>query len=268
MKSIALVYMAAGISSRLGGKIQQFANIGPNNETLIELSLEEAIPAGFSKIIFIVGDKTEKLFKEKFGNELNGIPVLYALQTYDKKKRDKPWGTTDALCAIKKIIKEPFVICNSDNLYGKTAFKILVEHLKNKEGEATLGYKLINTLEKRKANRAIFKFDKENYVRELKEIFDVEKNNLSASGTKPNDLVSMNIFALHPEVIELLEEKLRKFKEKHEENRKIECLLPDELGRLIKEGKIKMKLYPVPDKILEISYPEDEERARKELSKI
>jgi len=32
--SIALVYLAAGVSSRFGGKAKQFASIGPNKETL------------------------------------------------------------------------------------------------------------------------------------------------------------------------------------------------------------------------------------------
>jgi CTP:molybdopterin cytidylyltransferase MocA len=48
-KEIALVYMVAGISSRFQGRIKQFAKVGRNQETLIECSLQQAIPAGFSK---------------------------------------------------------------------------------------------------------------------------------------------------------------------------------------------------------------------------
>ena len=62
-KDIAIVYMVAGISSRFGGKIKQFAKVGLNNETLIECSLNQAIKSGATKIIFIVGNKTEKPFK-------------------------------------------------------------------------------------------------------------------------------------------------------------------------------------------------------------
>jgi len=36
---IAIVYMVAGISSRFGGEIKQFAEVGPNGESLIEYSL-------------------------------------------------------------------------------------------------------------------------------------------------------------------------------------------------------------------------------------
>ena len=71
VKDIAIVYMVAGISSRFGGRIKQFARVGPNNETLMEYSLNQGLLAGFTRIVFIVGNLTEKLFKEKFGNKYN-----------------------------------------------------------------------------------------------------------------------------------------------------------------------------------------------------
>ena len=119
MKDIALVYMVAGMSSRFGGKIKQFAKVGPEGETLIEYSLNQAIPAGFTKIVFIVGNKTEKPFKEMFGDSYKGIPIKYASQNFDSASRDKPWGTTDALCSAKELLDCPFIICNGDDLYGK-----------------------------------------------------------------------------------------------------------------------------------------------------
>ena len=65
---VSLVYMVAGLSSRFGGKIKQFAEVGPNGETFIEYSINQALKNPFSKIIFIVGKMTEQLFKEKFGD--------------------------------------------------------------------------------------------------------------------------------------------------------------------------------------------------------
>src|SRR3989344_9452907 len=99
MMELALVYMVAGLSKRFGGKPKGLAKVGPNGETLLEYSLNQALPAGFTKIIFIVGEKTERLFKEKFGNSYKGVPIEYAMQEYDSAKRDKPWGTADALCS-------------------------------------------------------------------------------------------------------------------------------------------------------------------------
>ena len=52
--------MVAGMSSRFGGKIKQLAEIGPNNETLIEVSVNQAIKnKKLSKIFFITNPKTE-----------------------------------------------------------------------------------------------------------------------------------------------------------------------------------------------------------------
>ena len=38
-----LVYIAAGISSRFGGKPKLLSKIGPNDETLIEVSMTQAL---------------------------------------------------------------------------------------------------------------------------------------------------------------------------------------------------------------------------------
>ncbi len=81
-KEISLICMVAGLSKRFGGKMKAFAEVGSNNETLIEYSLKQALLAGFTKIIFVVGEATERLFKDKFGNNYKGIPVQYALQKF------------------------------------------------------------------------------------------------------------------------------------------------------------------------------------------
>lgn len=265
-QDIAVVYMVAGISSRFGGRIKQFVKVS-NDESLIEYSLNQATKAGFTKIIFIVGNMTEKLFKEKFGNDYNGIPIHYALQTYDSEERDRPWGTADALCTIKSTIDCPFVICNGDDIYGKNSFKILFNHLKNYEEEATIGYKLSEVIpETGKTNRGIFLI-KDNYVKDLKEVFNIEKNNLSATNNKLDDLCSMNFFALHPKVVKMVSVLLDDFKKQHKDNRRVEALLPEMLPILIKQGKIKMKIYSTTDKWIGVTNPDDENIVREMLKK-
>ena len=238
MKDIALVYMVAGISSRFKGKIKQFAKIGPEGETLIEYSLNQALPAGFSKIIFIVGNLTEKPFKEMFGDNYKGIPIKYVLQKYNPLLRDKPWGTLDALCKINEIIDSPFIVCNGDDIYGKKSFKLLYDHLQENQTGATIGYSLENVIpEKGTVNRGIFEI-KENKVVSIKEVFDITKENLISKNLNQDSLCSMNIFALYPKTLTYLEEILVQFKEKHKEDRKIESLLPVELTNLIKNNKL------------------------------
>jgi choline kinase len=263
-KDIALVYLVAGVSSRFGGKIKAFQKVGPRGETLIEYSIKQAIPNGFTKIIFIVGNKTEKEFKDFFKDNYNGIPVIYSQQYFDENLRDKPWGTCDAICTLKGKIDCPFVICNGDDLYGKDAFKILVNHLKKSKDEASTGYVLKDVMsETGLVNRGIFKIDKKAYVTDLKEEIGISFSNLEERCIKETDLCSMNIFALHPETVTLLSNNLKKFKEINKKDKKIECYLPTELSNLIKENKIKMKLYKVSSKWIGITNPGDEELVKK-----
>jgi dTDP-glucose pyrophosphorylase len=265
---IALVYMVAGLSSRFGGKIKQFARVGPNHETLIEYSMNQALPAGFTKIVFVVGNKTEQPFKEMFGNKYKNIPIEYAFQKFDETKRDKPWGTVDAVCAIKEIIDSPFVVCNGDDLYGKGAFKTIIEHIKNSKdnSNATLGYKLKNVIpEQGKTNRGIFELNPNNTIKNLTEVFEIEKSNLKEKNLTPESLCSMNIFAFSQETLSFLNEILEKFKEQNKGNRKIECLLPEEIGNLIKEGKISVKVYPTDEEWLGVTNPEDEEKIKEKI---
>ena len=267
-RSIAVVYMAAGLSSRFGGKIKQLAKVGPNEESLIEYSLNQALKAGVNKIYFIVGEKTEKPFKETFGSSYRGIPIVYTFQPFDTEKRNRPWGSLDALCTIRGKINSLFIACNGDDLYGISAFKKLVTHLKEKETCATIGYKLKNSLpEKGKVNRGIFKIEN-NKVTSLKEVLDIGRDNLKEKRLSEGDLCSMNIFALTPEILELLYKKLILFKEENKNDKSVEAFLPHEISTLIKENKLILEIYPTDELCLGITNPEDEIKLRETLNKI
>lgn len=266
---IALVYMVAGMSSRFGGKIKQFAKVGPNGETLIEYSLNQAIKAGFEKIFFVVGNLTEKPFKEKFGNSYKGIPVYYALQKFDLQERDKPWGTVDAVCAIKEIIDCPFVVCNGDDIYGEKTFKILFEHLKENKTSASIGKELIDMLpEKGTVCRGIFKLGSDGEIKSLKEFHNISKENLFENSLEKNAPTNLNMFGFHLKDLEGLNKRLEKFKEKHKGDRKAECLLPDEISKLIENKELEMKFYFSPEKWFGVTNSDDEEIVREQLKRI
>ena len=268
-KDIAIVYMVAGMSSRFGGKVKQFARVGPAGETLIEYSLNQAIGAGFNKIIFIVGDKTEEPFKEMFGESYNDVPVFYARQEFNSDARDKPWGTSDALCCGAEFIDCPFVVCNGDDIYGENSFKILAEHLRNREGGAAMGYRLWNMLpEEGSVNRGIFEVDVDGNVIELREVLGIERSQLEEMGLGEDDSCRMNIFALPAKVVGMLQDGLEKFKADHAEDRGAECLLPEEISKLLKEKGLKMRLYPATDQWFGITRPEDVEGVREKLGKL
>ena len=264
--NLTIIYTVAGMSSRFGGKIKSFAKVGPNNETLIEYSMKQAIKSGFNKIIFIVGKHTKKSFKKKFESNYKGIPIEYVLQEFDKEKRDKPWGTCDAVCSAIEKINESFVVCMGDDIYGEKTFKILANHLNTNDDNATATKNLIEMLpEEGSVNRGIFKVDENNYVVNGTEEIGISKKNFIEKGFDKNSPVSIGIFALHSKTLQLLKEKLDEFKKQNPDDRKIECYLNIELIKLIQKGKIKMKIYHTPEKWFGITNPGDEINVRKQL---
>ena len=268
-KELAVVFMVAGISSRFGGRIKQFAKISPKEETLIEYSLNQALSAGFNQIIFIVGNKTEEPFKKIFSDNYKGIPIKYVLQKYNPELRDKPWGTTDAVVSATGIINCPFVVCNGDDIYGEEPFKILVNHLKTKETCATIGFRLGECLsENGSVNRGIFELNPDNTVESITETLDITPENLNSKNLSEENLCSQNIFALQPEVLKMLQEILTEFKKEKKGGRNSEALLPKDLSRLISEGKVRMRIYQTPEKWTGVTNPGDEVEVRKNLKKM
>jgi NDP-sugar pyrophosphorylase family protein len=229
--------------------------------------MDQALKAGFNKIFFIVGEKTQEPFYLMFGDSYNGIPVRYIKQDFDILLRDKPWGTCDALCTLKGVVDCPFVVCNGDDIYGEDAFRLLLNHLKSGSNDCvTLGYNLLKTLPERgSVNRGIFNIAKDGCVIDIDETINIFKDKLNERGISSSSLVSMNIFGLYPEVIEMLDEKLSTFKKNNCESKDCECYLPSELSNLIYEGKIKMKCFHCDDNWFGVTNPEDEKIVKEQL---
>lgn len=271
--NIGIVYLAAGISSRFGHKSKMLTEIGENGESLIELSLAQSLKAGFGRIFFIVNDKTERLFKERFKDSYKGIPVFYSRQTYNPSERDKPWGTVDAICTLKGKIDCPFVVCNGDDLYGKETFKILCNHLLSQiqsgsSEAASVWYRLGDVIPKQgKVNRGIFKEGK-GYVKRIREIFSIEREILEEKGLSLEDKCGMGIFALFPQTIEDIYSDLLKFKKENKLDRRKEYTTETEITNLIQRERLKMKLYPTNSKWLGVTNPEDINFVKKYLKSI
>ena len=151
MKDTALVIMAAGIGSRFGGGIKQLAPVGPNGEIIMDYSIYDALEAGFNKIVFIIRRDLEKDFKEIIGNRIEKLAkVEYAYQELDAlpegfsvpEGRKKPWGTGQAVLTVKGIVKEPFLVINADDYYGKEAFRRIHDYMTESMDQAKPVYDL------------------------------------------------------------------------------------------------------------------------------
>lgn len=266
--NLTVVYMVAGMSSRFGGKIKQFAKVGPSGETLIEYSIAQALKAGAEKIVFIVGEKTTKPFREMFGDSYKGVPVKYAVQSYNQAERDKPWGTVDALCSAEEVLDGPFIVCNGDDIYGENAFKQLAEHIKSGGSAATVGYPLLQVLpDQGNVNRGIFKTNGDKVIH-ITETFNLSKENYLEKGLSEKTLCSMNMFALPARIVTVLSGMLISFKLAHPLDRKSECLLPTEVNHLIDAGKLDMKIFAATQPWFGVTNPEDEEIVKSQLASL
>jgi len=252
---VSLVYMVAGMSSRFGGKPKQMAKIGPNNETLIEYSVNQAIKQDFTKLIFITNKNTQYLFENIFGDSYKGKQVLYIEQKYDRNVRIRPWGTTDAICCLLGKINEACIIVNGDDIYGEKSFKEGFDLLKTNNYNIMGGLKVIKTMpENGKVNRGIIDIDNY-YVIGLKEELNISKNE---NPELMNKYGNVNFIGLQYDTIFLLNNILEEFKEKHKNESKLEILLPNNLNELIKKNLIKMKFFEIENNVFGLTNPEDE----------
>lgn len=289
-----LVVLAAGIGSRYGQGIKQLAKMDDNGYTIIDYSIYDAIKAGFNKVVFIIRKDIEEDFKEIIGNRIEKIvEVEYAYQDMDlpkgfesPKDRKKPWGTVDALLSTKNIVKEPFLIINADDYYGKGVFDSLHEFLvtsdKKIDGKlqiAMAGYKLKNTLsDKGAVTRGVSIGNEENKLVDIIETHEIKlekdgkissKENLDSDILNLETTVSMNLWASFPEFIDMSEDCFIKYLEKNKENLdSCEYVLPEMIGELIKENKADVTILPTNDKWIGITYKEDLVPAQKSFQKM
>lgn len=282
----ALVIMAAGIGSRFGGGIKQLEPVGPNGEIIMDYSIRDAVEAGFDKIVFIIRRDIEADFREAIGNRmeqlcaLKGVEIAYAFQEMDDlpegitvpEGRKKPWGTGQAVLACREIIKEPFAVINADDYYGKEAFVKLHDFLQgytpDKAAEFCMaGFILKNTLsENGGVTRGVCQLDADEYLTGVHETSNIVKTADGAAVEEENGLrpidpmsyVSMNMWGLTPEFIQMLEKGFVEFFEKIDGNEeKAEYLLPIYIDELLQAGKVSVKVLETTDKWFGVTYKED-----------
>ncbi|OUP86202.1 nucleotidyltransferase [Lachnoclostridium sp. An169] len=282
----SLVIMAAGIGSRFGGGIKQLEPVGPNGEIIMDYSIHDAIEAGFDKIIFIIRRDIEKDFREVIGDRIEAvcrsknIEVCYAFQDLHDipdgfsvpEDRTKPWGTGQAVLVCRGLIKEPFIVINADDYYGKEAFVKIHDFLQGYTPEqpnafCMAGFILKNTLsENGGVTRGICQLDENGYLTGVHETSNIVKTASGAavdengvlSPVDATSYVSMNMWGLTPEFVGMLKEGFAEFfKNLNGNEAKAEYLLPIYIDELLKAGKVSVKVLGTNDKWFGVTYKED-----------
>lgn len=286
MKKTALVIMAAGIGSRFGGGIKQLEPVGPGGEIIMDYSIHDALEAGFDRIVFVIRHDLEKDFKEVIGRRIEKIaPVSYAFQELDDipdgftvpKGRKKPWGTGQAVLSVRDIVKEPFLVINADDYYGKEVFKkihdYMIEHMDENAPVYDVcmgGFILANTLsDNGGVTRGVCDVGEDGVLKAVKETYNIVKtaDGLTASDKEGNPVlvkeeqhVSMNMWGLTPAFIEELERGFPVFlKGLKNGDLKSEYLLPTIIDQMIKDGRARVRVLETKDHWFGVTYKEDKE---------
>ncbi|BDZ82046.1 nucleotidyltransferase [Claveliimonas bilis] len=293
MGKATLVIMAAGIGSRFGGGIKQLEPVGPNGEIIMDYSIYDAMEAGFDKVVFVIRKDLEKDFKEVIGNRIEKkVSVNYAYQEIGNiperfsgkfPDRTKPWGTGQAILCCKDVVNEPFLVINADDYYGKEAYQEAYRYLtdqKEREGlhACMVGFVLKNTLsENGGVTRGICRVDNNRMLADIEETHNIVKTSDGAEvrgegSPRKIDVeseVSMNMWGLTPDFLDVLETGFDAFLDELEENeQKKEYLLPTIIGGLLKEGRIQVKVLQSTDRWFGVTYKEDKEDVTREIRKL
>ena len=115
------------------------------------------------------------------------------------------------MLAAKEVLDTPFIVINADDYYGKEGFKAVHEYLVNGGKSCMAGFVLKNTLsDNGGVTRGICKMDEDNNLTEVVETKNIIKtaNGAEADGgaVDVNSLVSMNMWGLTPDFLDVLEE--------------------------------------------------------------
>lgn len=280
MKKTSLVVLAAGMGSRYGG-LKQIDKIGPNGEIILELSVYDAIKAGFNEVIFIIKKEIEEDFKEAIGNKIaKQVEVKYVFQDMMRipsgfevpQGREKPWGTGHALLCCEEVIDSPFAVINADDYYGSEGFVKLHDFLINNTNEneyAMVGYVLANTVsENGSVARGVCTILEGKLVN-VDELTRIEKHNDGIAYSEDdgktwnplaNDrLVSMNMWGFKPNFIDYMKDDFVKFFENEVPLNfmKSEFFIPKEVGKMLQSNKIEVQVLQSDDKWYGVTYQED-----------
>lgn len=256
MPDLTLVILAAGLGTRFGGD-KQLAALGPNGETMLELSLLSAHRAGFKKAVLVIRPELAGILDTLLANKLPSDFVCnYCIQSLDDLPasvmryadlalRTKPWGTAHALWSARKLILGPMAVINADDFYGDSAFVLLAKGLINSVDDwMMVAYPINLTLsDNGGVNRGLCTVDNGKLI-DVEEWLDIQSQSNGLIGTiagkradiADNALVSMTCWGFKPDVFEVIETQLSRFIIEHGRLAKSECYLPSVVQARLHQG--------------------------------
>ena len=273
-----LFILAAGMGSRYGG-LEQLDGLGPNGETIMDYSVFDAMRAGFGKVVFVIRKDFEDDFRKVvLSKYADHVPCEVCFQGIDNlpegftrnPERTKPWGTNHAVLMAKDLIKEPFMVINADDFYGKESFEVMAKFLLEVNGQegkyCMAGYRVGNTLsEHGTVSRGVCATDKMGFLTDVVERTAIENKNghvvYQDNGVDveiPFETpVSMNMWGFTPEYFTYAEEAFKAFLTENSQELKAEFYIPTLVNDMIKSGKATCQVLDTTAKWFGVTYADD-----------
>ena len=266
------------MGSRYGG-LKQLDGVGPSGETIMDYSIYDAIRAGFGKVVFVIRRDFEADFREKVLSKYRDhIPVEVVFQSIDAlpegfkapAERVKPWGTNHAVLMGKDVIREPFLVINADDFYGRDSFAVIGRELSAATGRGNycmVGFRVGNTLsESGTVSRGVCTTDAEGYLTGVVERTDIARRDgkISFTGddgqmetTAETTPVSMNMWGFTPDYFEYSDDYFRQFLAENIDNPKSEFYIPSMVNELLVTSRARVKVLDTTSQWFGVTYAED-----------
>jgi len=279
---LTMVVMAAGMGSRFGGQ-KQWTGLGPRGETLLDYAIHDGLRAGVGRVVLIVSPQMEAEVAEHFAPRWAGtVPVELAVQRLDDlpgvhrppTDRIKPWGTGQAVLAVRDVVDGPFLVLNADDFYGRSAYAAIAEFLGAADQAAIphfalQSYHLGDTLpDTGSVTRGPCQVSAAGLLESVVEHHAVERRGHRAVslGRPGGDeilpldaVVSMNIWGFTPALFPLLEAGFAEFLAASGTDLKAEYLLPLAVERFVIDGHVRVQVLPAISTWFGVTNPEDRE---------
>ena len=279
MQEPTLVILAAGMGSRFGG-LKQITAVDDHGHAIIDFSLYDAYRAGFRKVAFIIKHEIEEDFKNFIGRRMEKyFDVKYIYQQLEMlpegyavpEGRVKPWGTGHAVLCCKGVVDGPFAVINSDDYYGRSAYRKLYDFLASDRPEnehAMVAYLLKNTVtENGSVARGVCQVE-DGYLTDVVERTKIFKDGENGKYTEDGETfyplsgnvpVSMNCWAFGKAMLQQLADDFPAWLDENlpKNPEKCEYFLPFVVNDMVKAGKGKVKVLNCDEAWYGVTYKED-----------
>ena len=279
------VLLAAGASRRFG-RLKQLEPVGLNAEALLDFAIHDALSTGFGAIVLVISPAIDEAIRTHIAGRWTGIVVEYVHQTmavaglHGHTSRRVPWGTGHAVLSASDRLDRPFAVANADDFYGRQAWADASDwfHSNDDPDEAGIvAYRLDTTLsEHGGVSRAVCGVGPAGTVETVTELLDVRHEGDRIRGRdesgqvhelKPDSLTSMNLWALQPRILSLLDERFAAFA-RSVPDRNAEFRLSTEMDALRRTGRVRLRAIATEATWMGVTYAEDGAAVRQHIARL